>query len=257
MLLELYRQLPAEPVLYFGDTARVPYGTRSREEIVQYVREILTWMRVEGAKMVLMACNTSSALALDEMRAEFPDLPLLGLILPGARAAAACGRRIGVIATPATAASGAYRQAIAEVEANARVWEVGCPQFVPFIEANRLRDPELARVAAAYVEPLRRERIDTLIYGCTHYPLIAPVLRELLPAVQFVDPARHLVAAAERELEVLGLKRAGTPQGAQFCVSGRPQQFAVLAQQWLGFEPLVRAISLPQVPAFVPVESVE
>lgn len=136
VLRELYRQLPQESALYFGDTARVPYGTRSTAEILQFVREILDWMTDQGAKMIIMACNTSSALALEAVRAEYA-VPILGLILPGARAAVQQGRRIGVIATPATAASNAYRQAIQEIEANAQVWQVGCPEFVPLIEQNR------------------------------------------------------------------------------------------------------------------------
>ena len=114
VLQELYRQLPQESIVYFGDTARLPYGDRSPQEIVQYVREILNWMALQGVKMVIMACNTSSALALDEVRSDYP-FPILGVILPGAKAAAQAGRRIGVLATPATASSHAYRQAILEI----------------------------------------------------------------------------------------------------------------------------------------------
>jgi glutamate racemase len=110
VLRELYRQLPNESILYFADTARLPYGNRTQTEILQFVREILTWMQEQGVKMAMMACNTSSALALETVRSEF-DFPILGVIFPGARAAVAVGKRIGVIATPATAASNAYRQA--------------------------------------------------------------------------------------------------------------------------------------------------
>ena len=137
VLRELYRQLPNESILYFADTARLPYGTRSSHEILQFCFEILTWMVQQGVKMVVLACNTSDALALEVLRREF-DLPILGLILPGARAAVQQGRRIGVIATPATAASNAYRRAILEIEATAQVWQVGCPEFVPLVEQNRV-----------------------------------------------------------------------------------------------------------------------
>ncbi|MDX2099192.1 MAG: glutamate racemase, partial [Leptolyngbyaceae cyanobacterium bins.59] len=174
VLRELYRQLPNESIVYFGDTARLPYGTRSAAEILQFVREILTWMTQQHVKMVIMACNTSSALALEIVRSEFP-VPILGLILPGARAAVQQGRRIGVIATPTTANSHAYQTAIREIDNTAEVWEVGCPEFVPLIEGNRIHDPETQEVVWKYLAPLLEKEIDTLIYGCTHYPHLAPV----------------------------------------------------------------------------------
>jgi glutamate racemase len=249
VLRELHRQLPHESILYFGDTARLPYGTRTAEEILQFVREILHWMVAQQVKMLIMACNTSSALALETVQREF-DLPMLGLILPGARAAVQAGRRIGVIATPATAASNAYRQAILEVDAIARVWQVGCPEFVPLIEGNRIEEPYTREVAQRYLQPLIAQNIDTLVYGCTHYPHLEPVLRPLLPtSVRLVDPAHSLVSAAERELELMGLKNldseVATP--TQFCVSGSPRQFAALARSWLGYTPTVEKVYLEAV----------
>jgi glutamate racemase len=247
VLREVYRQLPNESVLYFGDTARLPYGTRSSAEILQFVREIITWMQSQNVKMVVMACNTSSALALETVRAEF-DLPILGLLLPGARAAAVQGRRIGVIATPATAASNAYRKAILEVEPTAQVWQVGCPEFVPLIEQNRIHHPLTAQVAQGYLSPLLDQQIDTLIYGCTHYPHLEPVLKTLVPStVKFVDPAKHVVLAAAKELDALGLRSTSLPLPTQFYVSGSAAQFATLSKQWLGCTPVVHRISLPTV----------
>jgi glutamate racemase len=246
VLREMYRQLPHESVIYFGDTARLPYGTRSQAQILQFVREILTWMVEQGVKMVIMACNTSSALALETVRSEF-SIPILGLILPGARAAVQRGRRIGVIATPATAASNAYRRAVLEIEANAQVWQVGCPEFVPLIEQNRLEDPYTYEIAQEYLEPLLQRQIDTLIYGCTHYPYLAPILHQILPpTVKLIDPAVHVVAAAAQELDLLGLKNVRPPMPTRFCVSGSPQPFIQLAAQWLGCAPLVEQINLPQ-----------
>ena len=244
VLRELFRQLPHESVIYFGDTARLPYGTRSQAQILQYVREILTWMVGQGVKMVIMACNTSSALALEAVRAEF-DIPILGLILPGARAAVQQGRRIGVIATPATAASNAYKQAILEVEASAQVWQVGCPEFVPLIEQNRIDDPYTYTIAKEYLEPLLQRQIDTLIYGCTHYPYLAPVLQQILPStVRLIDPAIHVTAAAAQELDLLGLKNLRPPLPTRYCVSGSPQAFAQLAARWLGHTPIVEQINV-------------
>lgn len=247
VLRELYRQLPQESVIYFGDTARLPYGTRSPRQILQYVREILTWMVEQKVKMVIMACNTSSALALETVRSEF-SIPILGLILPGARAAVAQGRRIGVIATPATAASNAYRHAIAEINATVEVWQVGCPEFVPLIEQNRLDDPYTYEVTQNYLEPLLQRQIDTLIYGCTHYPYLAPILQQILPShVKLIDPAVHVVAAATRELDLLGLRQERSPLPTRFCVSGAPAVFGQLATQWLAHTILVEQIRLPRL----------
>jgi glutamate racemase len=246
VLREVYRQLPYESVIYFGDTARLPYGTKSPAQILQYVREILTWMEQQGTKMVIMACNTSSALALETVRSEF-SLPILGLILPGARAAVQQGCRIGVIATPPTAASKAYSRAILEIDAATQVWEVGCPEFVPLIESDRLRDPHTTAIAQEYLTPLLQQQIDTLIYGCTHYPYLAPILRQLLPpTVKLVDPAVSVVAAAAQELDLLALKHLRPPAPTRFCVSGSPQTFSQLAAPWLGCTPTVEKV----VPAY-------
>jgi glutamate racemase len=244
VLRALYQQLPNESILYFGDTDRVPYGTRTPSEIIQFSQEILTWMAQQNVKMVLMACNTSSALALETVRSQF-DFPILGLIFPGAKAAVQQGKRIGMIATPATAQSGAYRQAMLEMDSSARVWEIGCPEFVPLIENNRLDDPYTAQVARSYLQPLLDQQIDTLVYGCTHYPHLEPLLRQILPpTVTLVDPAVHLVAAAAKELELLGLQSDQPAQPTRFGVSGCPEQFAQRSTQWLGFTPSVEKICL-------------
>jgi glutamate racemase len=243
VLRELNRQLPHESIVYVGDTARLPYGDRTPEEILQFVREIMTWMMTQGVKMVMMACNTSSALALEQVQQEFP-IPILGLIHPGARAAAKAGQRIGVIATPATVASDAYRQAILEVDATKQVWQVGCPQFVPLIEGDRLQDPETTEVAKTYLQPLLAANIDTLIYGCTHYPHLEPVFKTFLPAaINRVDPAHSMVRAAAKELALLNLKSTSPRQPTRFFVSGCPEQFSHLAARWLGPAPQVQQVN--------------
>ncbi|MFB2882359.1 glutamate racemase [Floridanema aerugineum] len=247
VLRELYRQLPSESILYFGDTARLPYGNRRMSEILTFVREILTWMQQQSVKMVIMACNTSSALALETVRSEF-NFPILGVILPGARAAVSQGRRIGVIATPATAASNAYRRAIHEIDPTVQVWQVGCPAFVPLIEQNRIHTPDTYQVAREYLAQLLEQQIDTLVYGCTHYPHLAPVLKSILPrTVRTVDPAVYVVRAMAQELDLLGLKNTSPPQPTRFCVSGDPHHFAQLSVQWLGCTPIVEQVWLPAV----------
>ena len=248
VLREIYKQLPNESIIYFGDTAHLPYGIRSQGEILQYVREILTWMQQQSVKMVVMACNTSSALALENVRHEF-DFPILGVILPGAKAAVQEGKRIGVIATPATAKSNAYRQALMEIKPNVQVWQVGCPEFVPLIEQNRIDDPYTTQVARAYLEPLLEQEIDTLIYGCTHYPLLSPVLRSLLPShVKLIDPAIYVVKACSQELDLLNIKSSRLPIPTRFVVSGSPQQFTQSGLQWLGYTPLVEQVNLSDAP---------
>jgi glutamate racemase len=247
VLQEIYRQLPHESVLYFGDTARVPYGTRSATEILQFSRETLDWMAQQGVKMAIMACNTSSALALESVQGEY-DFPILGVILPGARAAALQGRRIGVIATPATVNSNAYLHAIREANPLAEVWQIACPEFVPLIENNRLEDPYTLQVAKEYIQPLLDRSIDTLVYGCTHYPHLEPVLRKFVPpTVRFINPAVAVVAAATKELNLLGITSHSRAMLTKFLVSGDSHQFTQIATQWLPSQPLVEQIVLPTV----------
>jgi glutamate racemase len=252
---EMYRQLPQESIIYVGDTARLPYGTRSAAEILEFVREIINFMVSQGTKMVIMACNTSSALALEQVRSEY-DIPILGVILPGALSAAQQGDRIGVIATPATANSHAYRNAIQEAKPTAQIWEVGCPEFVPIIEQNRIHQPETREVVQRYLTPLMEAEIDTLIYGCTHYPHLAPVIRSILPeSVQLVDPAVAVVKAAAQELELMQLRHTQPAMPSQFYVSGDPAPFMHTAKQWLGYTPIVQVCDLAQYAAPLPVES--
>lgn len=244
VLNALKRQLPNESFVYFGDTAHVPYGNRSQSEIQELVRQILTWMVKQPIKMAIMACNTSSALALDAVRGEFP-VPILGVILPGARAAVQQGRRIGVIATPATVASKCYERAILEVNPAVEVFQMACPEFVPLIEANQIQHPQTRQVVWERLRPLLDAQIDTLVYGCTHYPHLAPIIHELLnDSVTLIDPAVHMATAAAQELELLNLKSArGIPQ-THFFVSGQPAQFSAASRNCLGFTPRVKKVRL-------------
>lgn len=239
---ELQRELPNESMLYFGDTANLPYGNKTPSEILRFVRSILDWMVSCNAKMVIMACNTSSALALEQVQSEY-DVPILGVILPAARAAVQTGQKIGVIATSATAQSHAYRHAIQEISPQSEVWEVGCPEFVPLIERNRIHDPETRIIVQRYLHGLIREGIDTLVYGCTHYPHLSPVICDLLPpGVTLINPASHVAHAAKQELQLIGhqdKKLIPHPPIPQFFVSDRPHRFRQLATTFLGSTPQV------------------
>ncbi|MEL6927747.1 MAG: glutamate racemase [Cyanobacteria bacterium J06600_6] len=247
VLREMYRQMPTESLLYFADSARLPYGERSPAEILRFVREILDWMCAQDVKMIIMACNTSSALALEAVRQEY-DIPILGVILAGARAAVSQGSRIGVISTAATAKSLAYPQAIQEINPQAQVWSVACPRFVSLIEQNKLHSAETALVTREYLTPLLEADIDTLVYGCTHYRHLEQTIRAILPtSVKVVDPAEHIVVAAEKELSLLGLRNDCYSFPTRFCVTGSPQQFASLSQQWLGYYPQVEKIEVKQL----------
>lgn len=246
VLNEMLIHMPHESVIYFGDTARVPYGNRSKVEILRFVREIIAWFIERDVKMLIMACNTSSALVLEEVRSEFP-IPILGIILPGARAAVRSGKQIAVLSTEATAKSNAYQQAVLEIDSTAQVWQQGCPEFVPLIESDRIHDPYTLAVANRYITPLIEQGIDTLVYGCTHYPHLAPVFKQILPStITLVDPAQHLTQAAAQELEILGLSHPQTPTSAlddtEFYVSGNSEQFAQVSQQWLGYRPIVKEV---------------
>ncbi|BAC89437.1 glutamate racemase [Gloeobacter violaceus] len=247
VLREIARRLPAQPVIYFADTARLPYGSRTPAEICRYVREILHWFEQQGVQRVLMACNTSSALALPVVASEYA-LKVGGLIAPAARAAARRGRRIGVIATAATVQSHAYTRAIQALTPRAQVWEVACPEFVPLVEGGRLLGEEVRSVARRYLAPLVEQRIDTLVYGCTHYPYLAPVIGDLLPAsVRCVDPA--VAAVAELAAALPPSRRLETRAACHFFVSGDPVRFAQAAYPWLDYYPQVQAVALPPLPA--------
>ncbi|GAB4212954.1 MAG: glutamate racemase [Synechococcales cyanobacterium] len=247
---EVRRQLPQERVIYLGDTARVPYGERSATEITRFVQEITAWMLTHPVKLIAMACNTSSALALEQVQAQCP-VPLLGIIRPGAQAAAKQGSRIGVLATTGTVQSQAYPRALSEL--GAICWQVPCPSFVPLIEAGHRDSLQVRQVAQEYLQPLLAAQIDTLVYGCTHYPLLDPLFRQLLPPqVRRVDPAVAVVQAIKRELDLWGLRRRRGLGQTQFFVTGDPEAFAIRAQGWLGFHPPVQAVDVAVAARQVP-----
>ena len=250
---ELRKQLPDESFLYLGDTIRLPYGGRPSSEIVHGVREIVNWMLQQPVKAIVMACNTSSALALELVRQECP-VPILGLILPGARAAVRQGKRIGVISTEATANSHAYRNAILEINSDLQCWEIACPNFVPLIESGHLDSPELRHAVERYIRPLIDCSIDTIVSGCTHYPLIERAIRRALPMhVNWVDPADSLATAVAQELDFLGLRAHSSLGRTRFCVSGNDaDRFADLAANWIhpiphGHRIKVEAVQLSSV----------
>ncbi|MEB3308341.1 MAG: glutamate racemase [Cyanobacteriota bacterium] len=251
VLRQVHARYPHSPCLYLADTARVPYGERSPGEIRSIAREVVRWLRLQGVGVVVMACNTSNALAFDVAVAE-AGVPVVGLI--DSVASGIDSERVGVLATAATAASGAYRRAIHATRPYARVVEVGCSAFVPLIEAGDLQAPELRSAAQRYLEPLLAASVDTVILGCTHYPLLRPLLSELVPPeIRLLDPAEAavqrlgplLASLGDAPEAELGLEPVLTPrQRTRICVTGCPDAFARKASHWLRGCPTVRHVDL-------------
>lgn len=198
----LREHLPSEHILYIGDTARVPYGGKSRRTVERYGIEIGGLLLAENAKVIVVACNTASALAVPRMQKVF-NVPVQGVIRPGAAAAVAQSKngRIGVIGTRATVASGAYEQAIHAINPDASVFSKACPLLVPLIEEGMFEDPITDQVLARYLEPLLQEGIDTLVLGCTHYPLAYDAIaRAAGPKISLVDSAENCALAISQLL---------------------------------------------------------
>ena len=188
---EIMRQIPNERIVYFGDTARLPYGSKSKDNIIKYSRQIIRFLQTENVKAIVVACNTASALALDEMQQEF-DLPIIGVVKPGAKVAAETtkNKRIGLIGTDSNIRSGVYTKHIKSLRPDVCVFEKACPLFVPLVAEGWLHDSITVQVAERYLSELKEKQIDTLIMGCTHYPLIRSTLGKIMgDNVNLVNPA--------------------------------------------------------------------
>ncbi len=240
VLRELHLRLPAEDLLYFGDTARVPYGTKGARTVREFARQDASFLVAHGAKLVVVACNTASAFAIDDLRETLP-VPVLDVIGPGVDTALARSRggRIGIIATRGTVESGRYQQLLADRVGEARVVARACPLFVPLVEEGMLDHPVTRRMAEEYLAPLREAAVDTLILGCTHYPLLKGVIGEVMgPGVDLVDSAEALAAAADEELTRRGLRRPDgtdrTEGRLEYYLSDIPWKFREVGARFLG-----------------------
>lgn len=206
----IYERMPDEPTIYLGDTARVPYGPKSPETVQRYATEILDWLLAQRVKAVVVACNTATAHALGHLRALSP-VPVLGVIEPGVRAALrAPGRRaVGVIGTSGTIASGAYRKALLALAPRLQVVEQACPLLVPLVEEGWLDHPATRLVAEEYLQPLRAAGVEALVLGCTHYPVLKPLLAELMgDTVALIDSAAETARELEEVLLAAGIRHA-------------------------------------------------
>ncbi len=249
---EIRSILPSENIIYFGDTSRVPYGSRSAEILLRYARQDVGFLRSFDIKAVAVACGTVSTTALPQLRAE-NSLPILGVVEPSCRRAVSVtrNRRVGLIATAASVRSGAYERTIAALDPGITVISKACPLFVPLVENGRFRagDPVIETVAREYLTPLRDTGIDTLILGCTHYPLLAEVIGGIMgPAVTLVDAGAEVARALRQELtdrNALADRPCGT---TTLYASDRPEDFGLLAGTFLGrpLDEAVRPVDIEQ-----------
>ncbi len=238
VLKEVSREIPAEEVVYFGDTARVPYGTKSKETITKFSFENIHFLQNFNVKIVIVACNTASSLSLEALKQKF-DLPIIGVIEPGARSAIQMTKngRVGVIGTKATISSGAYENSLKRLDASVKVYSQACPLFVPFAEEGWFDGDVVSKVARAYLDGMKSFKIDTLILGCTHYPLLAKVIQKTLGRrVKLVNSAEETAKEAAKLLVESGLcteKKKNGPK-LRFYVSDEPEQFRANGERFLG-----------------------
>ncbi|HVA78221.1 MAG TPA: glutamate racemase [Candidatus Binataceae bacterium] len=238
VLRALVNATPAEDFIYLGDTARLPYGTKSNEVITRYSRENSEFLLAKGIKLLVVACNTSSAVALEHI-AGATMVPVIGVIEPGARAAVRASRsgKIGVIGTEATIASGAYTRTIQRLRPDAEIYTRACPLLVPLAEEGWVDNEIAERTVAYYLESLKRSGIDTLLLGCTHYPLLLGIFERVLGrGVRVVDSASATAEAVRAQLAALGLARGRGAGRQSFFVTESPDRFIRVGRGFFGPE---------------------
>jgi glutamate racemase len=233
----LERRLPNESLIYLGDTARVPYGTRSQATVERYALEDANFIRSKNVKVIVVACNTASASAANQLREVF-DVPVLGVIRPGARRAVAATRSgyVGVIATEGTVASGAYERAMLALNTKLEVISRACPLFVPLAEEGWLNHPVTRQVANEYLAEMRASRVDTLVLGCTHYPILRPLIDEVMgDHITFIDSGEAVADEVAHMLEECDMVRhSREPRTEQFYVTDAAVRFRRVAELFLG-----------------------
>jgi len=233
---EIMKLLPRENIVYFGDTARVPYGPKSPEVITQFALEGIRFLQSQDVKLIVIACNTVSATCLERLAASSP-VPVLGVIAPGARAAvnATKNHTVGVVGTERTIKSRAYEEAIFTLNEQISIYSKACPLFVPLVEEGWLENEAAFFTAKTYLEPLKQQGIDTLVLACTHYPLLKPVIGQVMgKGVQLVDSAKETAKEVWRILKEENLlRKENTPANYQYFVSDNPEKFVRVGEGFL------------------------
>lgn len=234
---ELMQQLPNERIIYFGDTARVPYGTKSRESVIRFSKQNAQILADAGVKMIVVACNTSSSWALPVLKRSF-KMPILGVIEPGAKKAAETtqNNKVGIVATQSTVSSGKYHKAIIAQNSQIKVFAKACPLFVPLAEEGRVEGSIPKAIAKEYLMELQLKDVDTIILGCTHYPLLKLVIAQVMGKnVTLIDSAHVVAQEVKCILSRKGLLRTSLSKPKhQFLVSDEPKHFQLLAKRFLG-----------------------
>jgi glutamate racemase len=256
VLAELRRRLPDESTIYLGDNARTPYGPRPADEVRRFTLEAVDWLLAQDIKLLVLACNTATARALPDVRARSP-IPVLGVVRPGAVAAAAATRSgsVGVIATAGTVESGAYPEAILEADPATDVAQVACPELVPMVEAGITEGRRAESVLRAYLEPLLHEHpaMDALLLGCTHYPLLRSTIEGIVGSgISVVDSAFTTALAVEDLLDALGARApVGRRATHRVTTTGDVAAFVAVARRLFGADlPEVEAVAIEATPSF-------
>ena len=234
---ETIKQLPNENIIYLGDTARCPYGPRPAEQVREYTWQLTRFLLEKNIKMLIIACNTATAVALEEIKEQL-DIPVVGVILPGTRAAvkATKNRNIGIIGTVGTVKSGSYEQAIKTKVPEANVFSLACPKFAPIVESNQFQSPVAKKIVAETLMPLKYQKLDTLILGCTHYPLLRPLIQNVVgKKVKLIDSGVETIGEVSMLLDYFDIANTEhNPQRSyQFYTTGSTVLFDAIAQEWL------------------------
>ena len=238
---EIMRNPPGERIVYFGDTARVPYGSKSKDIVLKYSRQIVRFLQTQDVKAIVVACNTASAMALETIREEI-DIPIIGVVKPGAKVAAQTTRnkKIGLIGTRGTVKSELYPAIIHEYDPQIQVIGQACPLLVPLVEEGWLKDEVTVEVAKRYLDPLLEQGVDTLILGCTHYPLLRSLMRQIAgDGVTLVNPAYETARALRELLKEHGIESDGHEEEEfpyRFYVSDAEERFQEFAGSILPYD---------------------
>lgn len=246
---ELMRQLPHEEIVYIGDSARAPYGPRPADQIREYTWELVNFLLTKNVKMIVFACNTATAVAWEEVKATL-DIPVIGVILPGSSAAIKATRhkKIGVIATPMTVTSDIYRKKVESLDPSVRVISLACPRFVPLVESNETGSSLAKKVVYETLTPLKG-RVDTLVLGCTHYPLLRPIIQNVMgPDVKLIDSGAETVRDISVLLNYFEINRSRELNHKQdvFYTTAGVASFQTIAENWLHQSISVEHVSLKE-----------
>ena len=244
---EAMRQLPNESLIYIGDNARCPYGPRPEEEVSFFTNQLVDFLVKQGAKMLVIACNTASAVCLEEVRKRL-DIPVIGMIQPGARAANKATRkgRIGILGTQGTIESGAYQEALWAKNNHLELFPLACPAFVPLVESHQYQSSLAKKLVAETLADLRKKDLDTLILGCTHFPLLEQTIQHVMgKEVTLIDSGAEAVSELSILLDYLGLAESRPGHAKQhFYTTGSVRLFKEIGQDWLGREMAVKQVKL-------------